>query len=97
MAQIPTPNPDPSDAASRRRAERREAQGPLRVLIDTPAFEGTLDNLSPLGVFFFSKERVRVRVELQVDGQPRSYTGQLVRVVQMNAEQNGFAIEFDPA
>jgi len=60
---------------------RRPASGPLRVRLETEAFEGVCDNLSEAGVFFTSPERLRVRVELEgPDGTLRVLSGHLVRV-----------------
>jgi len=95
MSHAAPSEPDPIAAASRRRAERRESSGPLRVVLQTTEFSGRLDNISALGVFFYSKQRLRVQVELEQDGVQRTISGHLVRVVAMNPEESGFAIEFD--
>jgi len=79
----------------RRSRERKPSSAPLRVTLQEPAFEGVSDNLSEAGVFFTSEGRLRVRVELEVDGVRREYTGALVRVQRMSADSTGYAIEFD--
>lgn len=81
--------------ANRRQSERLASAAPLRVTLEEPAFEGVSDNLSEAGVFFTSTGRLRVRVELEVDGVRREFRGALVRVQRMSAESTGYAIEFD--
>jgi hypothetical protein len=89
---------NPEDALAtdtRRRAERRETTARLLVVIETPQFNGHADNLSEHGVFFSTNERVRVQVHVDEDGEQKCYLGKIVRVQQMNAQETGFAIEFD--
>ena len=81
--------------AERRLRERRPSSAPLRITLEEPAFEGVSDNLSEAGVFFTSPGRLRVRVELEVDGVRREFRGALVRVQRMSAESTGYAIEFE--
>jgi PilZ domain-containing protein len=81
--------------SERRRVERQDAQGKLRVILDTPEFGGEAENVSPAGVFFFSDTTLRVTVEIFEHGELRSYPGQLVRVQRMSESQTGYAIEFD--
>jgi len=100
---MPTPHDPRSDSkpdgslatGGRRRAARRESSASLRVFVETAEFDGQADNFSPHGVFFFSDEHVRVRVEVEEEGRKKSYTGKLVRVQQINADESGFAVEFD--
>ena len=92
----PSPfEPDPVAELDRRRAERRESGAALVIRMQTPEFSGRIDNLSQAGVFFFSKQRLRVQVEVEQSGVKRTHTGHLVRLVAMNPEESGFAIEFD--
>ena len=80
---------------TRRKAERHATNAPLRVTLNTAQFAGRADNLSENGVYLFSADRLRVTVELDTDAGPVTYQGKLVRVQQMNAEETGFAIEFE--
>lgn len=92
----PSPfEPDPVASLDRRRNDRREAGGKLRISLLTPDFSGRIDNFSEAGVFFFSDQRLRVMVEVDESGVKRSYSGTLVRLVAMSPEESGFAIEFD--
>lgn len=90
------PKPRASSTDNRRRAPREDSAAALRVVIETTEFGGRADNLSSGGVFFFTKDRVRVRVHVGEGLDRQSYSGRLVRVQQMNAQELGFAIEFDP-
>jgi hypothetical protein len=85
----------PAALGDRRAGERRPSSAPLRITLEHKSFEGVSDNLSEAGVFFTSPERLRVRVELEVDGVLREFRGALVRVQRMSAESTGYAIEFD--
>ncbi len=69
----------------------------VRISIETEEFSGHADNLSAGGVFLFTPDQIRVRVLLDEGGEVRSFAGRITRVQQMNAEQSGFAIEFDRA
>ncbi|MEO6709776.1 MAG: PilZ domain-containing protein [Planctomycetota bacterium] len=80
---------------NRRRTERRDTTAQLLVVIETPQFGGKADNLSDNGVFFFSKEKLRVQVHVDDGGVHKRYAGKIVRVQQMNDQETGFAIEFD--
>ena len=81
--------------AESRRTTRRETNAGLRIVIETSEFSGQADNLSLNGVFFFSNEKVRVRVHVEEEGVLKSYNGAIVRVQQMSEQETGFAIEFD--
>ncbi len=67
----------------------------VRIAIETLEFGGQADNLSAGGIFLFTPDKIRVRVLLDEGGELRSFSGRIARVQQMNAEQSGFAIEFD--
>ena len=67
----------------------------VRIAIETAEFTGKADNLSAGGIFLFTPDKIRVRVLLDEGGESRSFSGRIARVQQMNAEQSGFAIEFD--
>ncbi len=95
-------NPDPSsessissELANRRRAGRRALQSELTLKVKSEFITGVSDNFSHIGVLFFSKEPLRVEVEVEEDGETRTYSGRLVRVQRMSAENTGFAVEFD--
>ena len=98
----PTPELPESPGALRaltndRRASEREAySAPMRLTIESPAMEGVTENISRVGVVFFSQSCLRVSVEIEEDGQRRVRRGRLVRVQRMSMENTGFAVEFDP-
>ncbi len=79
----------------RRSDSRRSSQANLHVTLESTPFGGQAENLSQAGVFFFSGDRLRVKVEIQ-DGESRSVrSGHLVRVERMSSDMTGYAIEFD--
>ena len=84
-----------STLEDRRQSARRPVNGALRVVLETAQFGGDAENISPAGVFFFSTDELRVRVEVEEDGQPKTYRGRLARVARMSDEETGYAIEFD--
>lgn len=80
----------------RRRSERVPMRAPLTMSVDTSSLEGTTDNLSSIGVLFFTQEPLRVSIEVEVDGKPQQFSGRLVRVQRMSDQSTGFAVEFEP-
>jgi hypothetical protein len=85
----------PTQQGERRAIVRSGVSAALRITLENPTFAGRADSIGNAGVFFFSPDRLRVRVEYQENGEPRARTGYLVRVQRMSAETNGYAIEFD--
>jgi PilZ domain-containing protein len=81
--------------SDRRGGDRVPIAAPLTITFVQPSFSGLSDNLSEGGVFFTSSERLRVVVELEIDGVKREFRGALVRVQRMSAESTGYAIEFE--
>jgi hypothetical protein len=79
----------------RRRNARRDSDIHLQVVVDTAGIHGRAENISQAGVFFFSGDSLRVTVNIEQDGETKSYPGQLVRVERLSPETTGFAIEFD--
>ncbi|MCK6447353.1 MAG: PilZ domain-containing protein [Planctomycetes bacterium] len=82
---------------NRRRAERRESDAEIRITTEPTTLTGRAENVSAAGVFFFSPDPIRVRVEVIENGNTKSFTGRLVRLESFSANNNGFAIEFDRA
>ena len=78
---------------NRRRAERYDHRAPLKLTMETSDLQGTTENVSGIGVLFFTEGSIRVSVELD-GGEVRQ--GRLVRVQRMSLENTGFAVEFDP-
>ncbi len=98
---LPHELPEPSPALravteERRASQREERRSPLRLTIDSLSMEGVTENLSGVGVLFFSEASLRVSVEMEENGQKRVRRGRLVRVQRMSLENTGFAVEFDP-
>jgi hypothetical protein len=89
------PHQPPPGFGERRSSARTGPSLPLSITVENPTLSGRSDNLSAAGVFFFSSERLRVRVEYEEDGRRSARSGWLVRVQRMSAETTGFAIEFD--
>ena len=97
------PNEQPESQAGlhavtdeRRAEERADLRSSLRLTLDTASLEGTTENISGVGVLFFSEGTLRVSVEIHEGGERRVRRGRLVRVQRMSLENTGFAVEFDP-
>ena len=85
-----------ADVDDRRRSERQAHQAGLTLRLTTDSIRGITDNLSQIGVLFFSQEPLRVEVEVvDGDGETHVRTGRLVRVQRMSEANTGFAVEFD--
>lgn len=82
---------------NRRRAARRDSQANVHISLETGSFGGTAENISAAGVFFFSGDRLRVRIEVEENGRTAHYAGRIVRIEPMSESSSGFAIEFDRA
>ena len=86
----------PQDPASDRRTnKRRHSAGKVGLRIEAAELEGELDNISPNGVLFFTAADLRVRVQLEENGQPVVRSGRLVRAQRVRPGHVGWAIEFD--
>ena len=79
----------------RRSEERHVEHGALRVFVESSQLAGEVENISPAGVYFFSTDQLRVRVEVESNGTTRAYHGRMARVARMSDSETGFAIEFD--
>lgn len=82
-----------------RRAEpRHESHEVVRLKVDSAKLTGNAENVSGVGVLFFTDDSLRVTVELEgADGETVTRTGQLVRVQRLSLDSTGFAVEFDDA
>jgi hypothetical protein len=78
-----------------RRRERRSLTGRVQMRFQTDALQGSGDNISSAGVLFFTEDAIRVVVEVEEDGELRSYPGRLIRTERMSASNLGIAVEFD--
>ena len=85
-----------TQTGERRRNRRRASQGKVRLMLDAPAIEGEIENVSQSGLLFFSEGDVRIRVEIEENGTKRQRTGRLVRSQRMRGDSFGWAVEFDP-
>ena len=94
-----TPNPPMSDdttcQTNSRRASRRALDAPVSMRFDVDAIEVISDNISRIGLMFFTAEDLRVQVDVREEGEVRTYHGRLVRVQRLNESSTGLAIEFD--
>jgi hypothetical protein len=89
-----TSQTDPDDE---RRAEPRHPKNlPVRLSVDSAELSGISENISGVGVLFFTDSSLKVTVEIHEDGAKRKRTGRLVRVQRMSLDSTGFAVEFDP-
>ena len=82
----------------KRAAPRTESHQSVRLKVDSADLAGTCENISDVGVLFFTDEPLQVTVELQeAEGRTITRTGRLVRVQRMSLDNTGFAVEFDDA
>jgi hypothetical protein len=87
---------DPSlMSANRRRADRRTSEARITLRVRSEAIEGVTDNLSHIGVLFFTEDPLRVEIEVDEEGALRTFSGRLVRLQRMSERNTGFAVEFD--
>ncbi len=86
-----------NSTAEQRRADRDELEAPIRMRLETDYIAGQSDNISRVGLMFFTDEPLRVSVEVTEKGERKTYRGRLVRVQRMNETNTGLAIEFDEA
>lgn len=84
-----------SDVGERRRGDRRESRGTVKVTLETRELDGELENVSPSGVLFLSEDALRVVIEFPESGNSERRTGRLVRAQRMNGDTVGWAVEFD--
>jgi hypothetical protein len=88
---------EPDMAIGERRVmERDTVNNELRLTIETDGLDGVTENISGIGVLFFTDGDLRVSVELDQDGVRKKRMGRLVRVQRMSHDNTGFAVEFDP-
>lgn len=80
---------------NRRRAERLEFNGRVRLRVESGEVAGEADNLSGVGLLFTSSAPLRVVVEIDAPEGTRSLNGRLIRVASFGPLEHGFAIEFD--
>ena len=95
MDASPSGSSSPSQIAERREAVRHAIEAPVRMQLEAQCLEGLSDNLSHIGIMFFTEDPVRVKIDVEHPEGTRTYTGRLVRVQRMNETNTGLAIEFD--
>jgi len=81
--------------SERRRSERIESEGALRIELVTRTLVGELSNHSRGGVLFYSREPIEVDVVLHDEGGTRTRRGRLVRVQKVDAGKSAYAVELD--
>ena len=64
--------------------------------LETSSLIGQGDNISRAGLLFYSDEPLRVTVEVEQNGQARTFHGRLIRLQRISDANTGLAIEFDP-
>ena len=78
-----------------RRSARHDFEAPVRMRFEIDSIEGVSDNISQVGLMFFTEQPLQVTVEIQEEGKARSYSGRLMRLQRLNETSTGLAIEFD--
>lgn len=92
------PNQDPAAATGeRRRSDREPSEADITLTIEAQGLEGRCDNVSQVGVLFFSGEAIEVTVRIQGPDGVEERVGRLARVQRMSDVDTGYAIEFDGA
>lgn len=95
-ASHPAEEPESTTSTSeRRRATRHALDSQVRVVIDTSELKGVANNLSQTGILFFTEGELRVHVDVDQDGETKTYSGNLVRCERIKGEHRGWAVEFD--
>lgn len=89
-------NREQTGTSDRRKNARRRVLAQVRMTIENPQIQGVSDNLSQVGLLFFSQDAVRVTVEVDDEGETKVMHGKLVRAQRMKETSTGFAVEFDP-
>lgn len=84
-----------TNTADRRRAQRQALDSHVDVTIETSELTGVANNLSQSGILFFTEGELRVKVEMEQDGEIKVMTGNLVRCERIKGEHRGWAVEFD--
>lgn len=84
-----------TQVAEGRRSPRRGLAGSVRMRFETAAIDGAGDNISQVGLLFFSDQAIRVVVEVEEDGEMNEYAGRLIRTERMSETNLGLAVEFD--
>ncbi|MEW6073981.1 MAG: PilZ domain-containing protein [Planctomycetota bacterium] len=82
-------------APESRRAERVPLEAPVRMRFDVGAIDGLSDNISQIGLMFFTSDPLPVTVEIDEGGRKLVRHGRLMRVQRLNEASTGLAIEFD--
>lgn len=78
-----------------RRADREPLDAEVRMRIETESLRGVSDNLSDVGIMFFTDEPIRCTIEVGHGPEARRYAGRVVRLQRMNDTNTGLAIEFE--
>ncbi len=84
-----------TNVQDQRRARRFSVEASVRMRFEADAIQGISDNVSQVGLMFFTEEPLRVTVEVDEDGETRTYTGRLMRLQRLNETNTGLAVEFD--
>jgi hypothetical protein len=91
------PREDPhTQVGDKRRHRRRNSAGRVRMSIDAMQITGEAENVSRSGILFFSQGNLRVKIEVEENGNVTKRSGRLVRAQRMRGDSFGWAIEFDP-
>ena len=86
---------EPEHLADRRRTPRHSTRAQARLQLEAGTLTSRVENLSPGGVLLYTDSDLRVSVEVEHEGELRTYSGRIVRLQRMRGEATGLAIEFD--
>ncbi len=89
------PEETATNVKDQRRARRFAVEATVRMSFDADAIEGISDNVSQVGLMFFTEQPLRVKVDIEEEGGRRQRTGRLMRLQRLNDTNTGLAIEFD--
>jgi len=78
-----------------RRADRHSVAATVHMRLDSDTVAGVTDNLSDVGVMFFTDEPLRCSIRIGEGPDAEERSGRIVRLQRMNETNTGLAIEFD--
>ena len=93
---LPSSAPSALSVGERRAQVREDSNEELHLTIETASLDGVTENVSGIGVLFFTEGDLRVSVDMKEGGVRTTRKGRLVRVQRMSMDNTGFAVEFDP-
>jgi hypothetical protein len=86
---------DTTGTADQRRTNRKALEAQVSMRLETGTLSGQSDNISRAGILFYSDQPIRVSIEVQEAGGPKTFHGRLIRLQRISETSTGLAVEFD--